>query len=324
MHVLITGGGGFIGRKLAARLLRDGQVNGREISRLTVVDVVEASGLGDDPRLVTRSLDVSDRSAVDRLVGGGVDLVYHLAAIVSANAETDMDLGYRVNLDGTRNLLEALRTLGTCPKIVFASSCAVYGGDMPPVIEDDTHLTPQTSYGAQKAAGELLVADYVRKGLVDGMSLRLPTIVVRPGKPNKAASTFASSILREPLAGQDAVCPVGLDAEMYVLSPRRVVDAFVHAAGLERDRVGMTRAFALPGITVSIGQMIEALEKRTGPAVTARIHHERDELIERIVKGWAPRVNARHARSLGFEADADIGDIIEAHIEDELGGTYVA
>jgi len=324
MHVLITGGGGFIGKKLVSRLLERGQLDGRPIERLTVADVAPAQGLPEDPRLALEQIDMTDAGAVQRLVGAGVDRVYHLAAIVSANAEADFDLGYAVNLDGTRHLLEALRRLDGRPKIVFASSVAVYGGDMPAVIQDDTHLTPQTSYGAQKAASELLVADYHRKGFVDGRSLRLPTIVVRPGRPNKAASTFASSIIREPLAGEEAVCPVSTSSAMYVLSPRRVVDAFIHAMELSDESLGMTRSLVLPGITATVGDMIEALATVAGPNVVARIRHEPDPMIQSIVDGWASRVEAARARRLGFKADDDLGAIIEAHIEDELGGRYVA
>ena len=324
MHVLITGGVGFIGKKLAARLSRDGLVDGRRIERITLVDVVETPSPVDDPRIAVDVLDITDRNAVDAMVAGGVDIVFHLAAIVSANAEADMDLGYRVNLDGTRNLLEALRALGSHPRVVFASSVAVYGGDMPEVIRDDTHLTPQTSYGGQKAASELLVADYTRKGLIDGRSLRLPTIVVRPGKPNKAASTFASSILREPLAGERAVLPVTRESAMYILSPRRVVDAFLHAAGLPSEAFGMTRSLVLPGITVSIGEMIDALGRVAGSAVAARVEARPDAHIQHIVDGWAPRIAAERALSMGFRPDTDIDEIIRAHIEDELGGRFVA
>ncbi|MCB2055508.1 MAG: SDR family oxidoreductase [Geminicoccaceae bacterium] len=320
MNVLITGGGGFIGKKLAAKLLQQGTIGGHSIDRLDVVDVVPVQGLSDDPRLHTAALDITDEPAVRRLIEQGVDLVFHLAAIVSAAAEADTDLGYRVNLDGTRHLLEAMRARPGTPKIVFASSCAVYGGDMPDVIRDDTHLTPQTSYGTQKAASELLVADYSRKGFVDGRSLRLPTIVVRPGKPNKAASTFASSIIREPLAGQEAVCPVSLESAMYILSPRRVVQAFVHTAELPSEAFGMTRSLLLPGITASVAEMIEALRRAAGDQAVARIRHEPDAMIQRIVQGWAPRADAARARSMGYEADASMDEIVRAHIEDELGG----
>ena len=323
MHVLITGGSGFIGKKLVARLLGDGRLGGRSIERLMVVDVVEAEAPPEDKRVALGTVNIADAEAVSRLVSGGVDVVFHLAAIVSANAEADMDLGYRVNLDGTRNLLEALRATGDCPRVVFASSVAVYGGDMPDVIRDDTHLTPQTSYGAQKAASELLVADYTRKGLIDGRSLRLPTIVVRPGKPNKAASTFASSIIREPLAGERAVLPVTRESAMYILSPRRVVDAFIHAAGLESGAFGMTRSIVLPGITVSIGEMIEALARIAGPGVAGRIEHVPDDHIQHIVDGWAPRIAAERALEMGFAPDGDIEEIITAHVEDELGGSFV-
>ena len=204
--------------------------------------------------------------------------MFHLAAIVSANAEEDFDLGYRVNLDGTRHVLEACRALPEPVRLVFASSVAVYGGDMPAVLDDGTILTPQTSYGAQKAAGELLLNDYGRKGFVDGRALRLPTIVVRPGKPNRAASTFASSIIREPLAGQEAVCPVERDAEMYILSPRRVIQALIHAFELPAEAFGMTRMLTLPGITVSIGEMVDALDEIAGERVAHRIQWQPDPI----------------------------------------------
>ncbi len=225
MHIVITGGAGFIGKKLAAALLAsdgialEGQPK-RPLERLTLFDVVEAAeGLPADTRIRTIAGDITDRAQIDELISEDVDAVFHLAAIVSANAEADFDLGMAVNLDGTRHILEACRRLGSTPRVVFASSVAVYGGDMPETGYDDLFLNPQTSYGAQKAAGELLVNDYSRKGFVDGRALRLPTIVVRPGKPNKAASTFASSIIREPLAGEPAVCPVSRDSVMYILSP---------------------------------------------------------------------------------------------------------
>ncbi len=325
MRIVITGGGGFIGKKLARALLDRGQLAGADgaaqtIRELVLFDVVEAEGLPDDPRLRTVAGDITDPAEVRRVIEPGTDGVYHLAAIVSGNAEADFDLGMRVNLDGTRHVLEACRALGTTPRMVFASSVAVYGGDMPTVLDDDTILIPQTSYGAQKAASELLLNDCSRKGFVDGRALRLPTIVVRPGKPNKAASTFASSIIREPLAGQEAVCPVEPDAAMYILSPRRVVEARIRAFELPAAALGVTRMLTLPGITVTIGAMVDALREVAGERVANRITWQPDPLIQRIVAGWPPTFDARRARSLGFVADDDFAAIVRAHIEDELGG----
>lgn len=326
MDVLITGGTGFIGKKLAAALARrgalhlDGQAGG--IERITLFDAVAGEEVPRDARITVATGDIADRPTLDRLVAGA-DLVFHLAAIVSANAEADFELGYRVNLTGTWQLLEALRAKGGRPRLVFTSTLAVYGGDLPEIIGDTHHLTPQTSYGAQKAAGELLVADYSRKGFIDGRALRLPTIVVRPGKPNKAASTFASSIIREPLAGQEAVCPVGRDAAMFLLSPRRVVEALIHAMELPDARFGAVRSVQLPGITVAIGEMVDALERIAGKAVAARIRWEPDPLIQRIVAGWPARLSGARALGMGFQADRSVDEIIRAHIEDELGGAFV-
>ncbi|MGI9433701.1 MAG: D-erythronate dehydrogenase [Geminicoccaceae bacterium] len=325
MHILITGGAGFIGKKLATALLaKDGVAiagsSPRPLEKLTLFDVVEAEGLPDDPRLVTVAGDIADAAVVKRLIADDVDGVFHLAAIVSANAESDFDLGMAVNLDGTRHVLEACRRPGFSPCLVFASSVAVYGGDMPAVGYDEMILNPQTSYGAQKAAGELMINDYSRKGFVDGRALRLPTIVVRPGKPNKAASTFASSILREPLAGEAAVCPVSPDSVMYILSPRRVIQALLHALSLPGEAFGPARMLTLPGISVSIGEVVDALGNVAGQAVAERISWEPDAHIQKIVSGWLPAFEAKRARDLGFEADRDIVEIIQAHIEDELGG----
>lgn len=324
MRVLITGGAGFIGKKLAARLLERGQLAGGRVDHVTLFDVAPAEGLPEDPRLELRTGDITRSGVLLDLLRPGYDAIYHLAAVVSGAAEADIDLGYAVNLDGTRHLVEAVRAFGRQPRLVFASSVAVFGGDMPEVLEDDTHLTPQTSYGAQKAMGELLVADYHRKDFLDGRSLRLPTIVVRPGRPNKAASTWASSIFREPLAGQEAVCPVGRDAAMYVLSPRRVVDALVHAMELPSEALGMTRSLTLPGRTYTVAEMVTALERVAGPNVVARIKWEPDATIQRIVAGWPTRFATPRAERLGFEADASLEEIVRQHIEDELGGRFVA
>ncbi len=325
MHIAITGGAGFIGKKLAVALLRRGALElagqGRgPIERLTLFDVAEAEGLPDDPRLRTVAGDITDSGQVRRLIGPDVAAVYHLAAIVSGNAEADFDLGMAVNLEGTRHVLEACRALGSQPRLVFASSVAVYGGELPAVGYDQMALTPQTSYGAQKAIGELLVSDYSRKGFLDGRALRLPTIVVRPGRPNKAASTFASSIIREPLAGQNAICPVEPQAAMYILSPRRVVEALIHAMELPGDAFGPVRMLTLPGITVTIREMVDALAEVAGPDCAARIAWQPDPTIQKIVSGWLPAFDARRAHELGFQADRDMAEVIRAHVEDELGG----
>jgi D-erythronate 2-dehydrogenase len=324
MDVVITGGAGFIGKKLAKALLERGALETgpgpQRIERLALFDVVEAEGLPDDRRLRLVAGDITDLAEVHKVIRDSVAGVFHLAAIVSANAEQDFDLGMRVNLEGTRNVLEACRALPQPARLVFASSVAVYGGDMPEALDDGTILTPQTSYGAQKAIGELLLNDYSRKGFVDGRALRLPTIVVRPGKPNKAASTFASSIIREPLAGEQAICPVTRDAAMYVLSPRRVIAALIRAFELPAQAFGATRMLTLPGITVSIGEMVDALQAVAGEGVARRIRWEPDPAIQKIVAGWPAAFDARRARAMGFEADPDFAAIIRAHIEDELGG----
>ena len=324
MRVVITGGAGFIGKKLAKALLERGELKtgdgAQPIERLVLFDVVHAEGLPDDPRLETMTGDITDAGEVGRLISEGTGGVFHFAAVVSADAEQNFDLGMSVNLDGTRNVLEACRALPQPARLVFASSAAVYGGDMPEILNDQTILMPQTSYGAHKAAGELLVNDYGRKGFVDGRALRLPTIVVRPGKPNKAASTFASSIIREPLAGLAAVCPVERDAEMYILSPRRVVAAMIHGFELPGDAFGMSRALTLPGISASIGAMVDALGRIAGDQVVQRISWQPDPMIQKIVTGWPVRFDAKRGRSLGFEADSTISEIVQAHIEDELGG----
>jgi nucleoside-diphosphate-sugar epimerase len=324
MRVLITGGAGFIGKKLAARLLERGRLADGRVDHVTLFDVAPAEGLPGDPRLELRAGDITRPGVLLDLLRPGYDAIYHLAAVVSGAAEADIDLGYAVNLDGTRHLVEAVRAFGKQPRLVFASSVAVFGGDMPEVLEDDTHLTPQTSYGTQKAMGELLVADYSRKGFLDGRSLRLPTIVVRPGKPNKAASTWASSIFREPLAGQEAVCPVTRDTAMYVLSPRRVVDALVHAMELPSEAFGMTRSLTLPGRTYAVAEMVAALEHVAGKNVVDRIKWEPDAAIQRIVAGWPTRFATPRAERLGFQADASLEEIVDQHIEDELGGRFVA
>src|SRR5438309_6203737 len=286
MRIVITGGCGFLGRRVAIRLLERGCGLG-SVDELVLFDnAAPALPLPDDKRLTLVTGDIADRDTVARLIAPGTDAVFHLAAIVSGEAEANPDLGYRVNLDGTRAVLDACRALGTAPRVIFASSLAVYGGALPPSVGDDTALTPQTSYGSQKAIGELLVNDYSRKGFIDGRALRLPTVVVRPGLPNRAASTFASSMIREPLAGQDAVCPVTPDTVMALASPRRIVEGLVHALGLPGEALGGNRSLQLPGFSVSVGNMAAALRRAGGEAAFARIRWQPDPAIQAIVGSW--------------------------------------
>jgi nucleoside-diphosphate-sugar epimerase len=257
---------------------------------------------------------------VRRLIAPGTHSVFHLAAVVSGQAEADTDLGYRVNLDGTQAVLDACRALGTCPRVVFASSLAVYGGELPPAVGDGTPLTPQTSYGTQKAIGELLVNDYSRKGFVDGRAIRLPTVVVRPGLPNRAASTFASSIIREPLSGREAICPVFPDTVMALASPRRIVAGLLQAHELPADAFGASRSLQLPGFSVAVGDMAAAVRRAGGEEAYARIRWEPDPQIQQIISSWPKSLLAPRAEALGFAADNGIDEVVKAFIEDDLEG----
>ena len=326
MHVLCTGAGGMIGRKLTARLLTEGALGGRPVTRLTLLDI-EAPEIpaGGGDKVVTSAVDLSMLGAAARAIADAPDVIFHLAAVVSGEAEIDFEKGYAVNCAGTRGLLEAIRQVGDYrPKLVFASSIAVYGAPFPAAIPDDFIRAPLTSYGAQKAICELLLADYSRRGFLDGVGVRLPTIVVRPGKPNKAASGFFSSIIREPLAGEEALLPVGEGVRHWFASPRAAVAFLLHAAGLERERLGPHVNLTMPGFSCTVGDQIAALARIAGPRVAARIRHEPDALVERIVAGWPQNFEARRARELGFVAEKSFDDIIHTHIEDELGGTFVS
>jgi nucleoside-diphosphate-sugar epimerase len=329
MQVLVTGGAGFVGSRLVRALLERGAIttsggDEAEIDEILVADLAPpARPFPGDKRLKTRYGDFSKPDAANELVDPDTGAVFHLAAVVSGEAERDFDKGLRVNLEGTKNLLEACRHRASCPRLVFASSVAVYGGDMPEVLDDATPLAPQTSYGSQKAVGELLVSDYSRKGFIDGRALRLPTIVVRPGKPNAALSSFASSILREPLEGREVRCPVSPKTGVWVLSPRRVVACFLHASELPPEAWGASRSVALPGMTVTVEQMLEALSKVAGERVAARVRFERDPFVEKVVYGWPTRFTTERARAMGFRADERFEDVIEAFVEDDLGGAFV-
>ena len=321
MHILITGAAGMIGRKLTARLVKDGKLNGQNIDRLTLIDVVASEKpAGFVGAVEVSTSDLSDRGSSVKAVIGKPEMIFHLAGVVSGEAEIDFEKGYRVNLDGTHALLEAIRAANYKPKVVFTSSIAVYGVPFPQSIPDDFHLAPLTSYGTQKAICELLLADYSRRRFLDGVGIRLPTICVRPGKPNKAASGFFSGIIREPLAGQEALLPVADTVRHTHASPRAAVGFLVHAAGLTREQLGPRINLAMPGVSCTVGEQIDALRRVAGDKVVARIRREPDQLVERIVASWAERLDAKRARDLGFKAEATFDAIIRAHIEDELGG----
>lgn len=326
MHILIIGAAGMVGRKLTQRLVADGHVGGRVITRATLHDVVEPTAPANAPFAVTTvASDFSQPGEVETLVADRPDLVFHLAAIVSGEAEQEFDKGYRINLDGSWKLLEAIRALGEGyrPRLVFTSSIAVFGAPFPEQIGDAFFTTPLTSYGTQKAIGELLLADYTRKGFVDGIGIRLPTICVRPGTPNKAASGFFSNIIREPLAGLEAVLPVSEDVRHWHASPRSAVGFLLHAATLDGDTVGPRRNLTMPGLSCTVGEQIEALRRIAGDKAVARIRREPDPTIMRIVSGWARDFDPQRALGLGFRAESSFDEIIRVHVEDELGGTIV-
>jgi D-erythronate 2-dehydrogenase len=323
MHILITGAAGMIGRKLTERLIIDRALGDQPIDKLTLLDIVAAArpaGFSDHVKI--RAADLATPGVAEKAVSERPETIFHLAGVVSGEAETDFDKGYRVNLDGTRALLEAIRAAGDGykPKVVFTSSIAVFGAPFPAAIPDDFHLTPLTSYGTQKAMCELLLADYTRRGILDGVGIRLPSVVVRPGKPNKAASGFFSGIIREPLAGQEAVLPVADSVRHTHASPRAAIGFLLHAAGLTREQLGPRINLSMPGVCCTVAEQIEALARIAGPQVAARIRRAPDELVARIVSGWSERFDAQRATALGFRADASFDDIIRAHIEDELGG----
>lgn len=322
MHILITGAAGMIGRKLTARLVKDGKLNGQTIDKFTLTDVVAADKpAGFNGAVEISTGDLAAPGAADKLIAQRPDTIFHLAGVVSGEAEIDFDKGYHVNLDGTRALLEAIRHAdGYKPKVIFTSSIAVYGAPFPFAIPDEFHLTPLTSYGTQKAISELLLADYNRRGFLDGVGIRLPTICVRPGKPNKAASGFFSGIIREPLSGHEAILPVADTVRHTHASPRAAVGFLIHAAGLTRDQLGPRISLAMPGVCCTVAEQIEALARIAGPKVAARIKREPDELVMRIVAGWSERLDAKRAATLGFTAEANFDEIVKAHIEDELGG----
>jgi nucleoside-diphosphate-sugar epimerase len=322
MDVMIIGAAGMVGRKLALRLARDGALAGKPVDTLTLVDVILPEVPADAaPKVSTRVADLSAESVPEALVALRPDVIFHLAAIVSGEAEADFEKGYRINLDGTRALFEAIRLAGDDyrPRLVFTSSIAVFGAPFAERIGDEFFSTPLTSYGTQKAICELLLADYSRRGFFDGIGIRLPTICVRPGAPNKAASGFFSNILREPLVGKEAVLPVSEDVRHWFASPRAAVGFLIHAAEIDLEPLGARRSLSMPGLSATVGEEIEALRSVAGDKAVALIRREPDETIARIVDGWPRDFDTRRAEALGFKAETSFADIVRAHIEDELG-----
>ena len=323
MKILIIGAAGMLGAKLARRLAADGTLGGAAIEHLALVDVVAPPvPEGWQGRSSAEIADLSEPDVAARLVAARPDIVYHLAAIVSGEAETDLDKGYRINLDGTRRLFDAIRTEGEsgaswCPRVVYSSSIAVFGAPFPDPIDDDFQQTPLTSYGVQKLMGELLLADYTRRGILDGVGLRLPTVCVRPGRPNKAASGFFSNIIREPVHGREAVLPVDEAVRHWFVSPRSAVGFLVHAATLEGARIGARRNLNLPGLSATVAEQIESLGRVVGAEAVRLIRREPDPAIASIVGNWARGFDPARAAALGFSAERSFDEIIHVYLEDD-------
>jgi D-erythronate 2-dehydrogenase len=327
VHILITGAAGMVGRKLTERLVADKGLNGKPVDKLTLVDVTQpAAPAGFTGKVEAYAADVSAPETAGKLIKDRPDVIFHLAAVVSGEAEMDFEKGYRVNLDTMLYLLKAIHAAGGGyhPKVVFTSSIAVFGAPFPDAIYDEFHHTPLTSYGAQKGICELLLADYSRKGFLDGVGIRLPTICVRPGTPNKAASGFFSNIIREPLAGKEAVLPVEESVMHWHASPRSAAGFLIHAAGLSRETLGPRINLTMPGVACTVGEQIAALRRVAGDKVVARIKHAPDPMIMKIVSGWPTRFDAKRARALGFKVEDTFDEIIKVHVRDELGGKIAA
>jgi nucleoside-diphosphate-sugar epimerase len=308
-----------LARQLLERgTLADAQGKQASISKITLLDVVPAQGFS-DPRIEVVTADIADAAIIEKVLTPQTGSVFHLAAIVSGQAEAEFELGMRINFDATRLILERARRNGNKPRVVFTSSVAVFGGDLPTQVPDTQVLTPQSSYGAQKVMGELLVNDYSRKGFIDGRALRMPTVCVRPGAPNKAASSFASGIIREPLNGVEAVCPVSADTPMWLLSPRYAINSLIHGHDIEGSAFGSSRAVSLPGLATTVREMVAALERVAGADVVKRIRWEQDPAIIRIVNSWPGNFITKRGDAMGFQRDADFDSIIRSYIDDELG-----
>ncbi|MCR9273788.1 MULTISPECIES: D-erythronate dehydrogenase [Mameliella] len=318
MNILIIGGAGLVGQKLARLLAKRGTLRGKPVTRLTLADVVTPAEIDAPFEVAYQKADITDPVSAAEAIAPDTDVIYLLAAVVSAHAEEDFDFGYKVNLHGHLNVLERARALGTQPVVVFTSSIAVYGGEVPQPFTDDSFLNPQISYGTQKAIGELLLNDYSRRGFIDGRGFRLPTITVRPGKPNRAASGFMSSIFREPLQGQAANCPVDMDFHHFYLSPRKCVENLVKGAEIPREDLGMNHCMTMPGQVWTIRQMIDAMTAVAGPEPARLITWEPQPEIAGILKGWRNDIRPQKAARLGLEPDTSFEDNIRYFLEDDL------
>lgn len=321
MKILVTGAAGFLGSRLVRALL-SAPSGFPSVTAIVAADTSPCPVI--DPRVDSRTGTIVDPSFVRSLFDDEVGVVYHLAAVLSGQSEAEFDVGMRVNVDATRSLLEAARALGTTPRLVFSSTVAVFGGGLPPVVPEDHALQPQTSYGTAKAIAELLVAEYSRRGFIDGVSCRLATITVRPGKPNSALSSFVSGIIREPLAGIDATCPVPLETPIWISSPAAVVANLVHAGRLPGAALGAQRSLNLPGLAVTAGTMLDSLARIGGAEARARVRLEREERIVRAMSGWPAALDDSRALSLGFTGDTDVDAIVRQYVAETGPGQQVA
>ncbi|WP_273391893.1 D-erythronate dehydrogenase [Actinobacillus porcinus] len=315
MKVVITGGQGFLGQRLAKTLLAQNNV---QIDDLILIDVVKPIAPNNDPRVRCYEMDLREPTGLDELITKETDAIFHLAAIVSSHAEQDPDLGYEINFLATRNLLEICRQNNPKVRFIFSSSLAVFGGELPETILDSTAFTPQSTYGTQKAMCELLINDYTRKGFVDGIVVRLPTICIRPGKPNKAASSFVSSIMREPLHGETAICPVSEELRLWLSSPNTVVANFIHALTLPSLPQRSWHTINLPGFSVTVKQMLSDLSQIKGEEILKHIKFEFDESINNIVASWPARIDNTQALALGFRVDSNFQSVIQQFIEYDM------
>ncbi|OOF59978.1 D-erythronate dehydrogenase [Rodentibacter myodis] len=315
MKIVITGGQGFLGQRLAKTLLNQNQIM---VDELTLIDVVKPSAPNNDPRVKCFEMDLRYPQGLENIITSETDAVFHLAAIVSSHAEQEPDLGYEINFLATRNLLEVCRHNNPKVRFVFSSSLAVFGGELPTVIQNNTAVTPQSTYGTQKAMSELLINDYTRKGFVDGLCVRLPTICIRPGKPNKAASSFVSSIIREPLYGEKAICPVSQDLLLWLSSPNTIIENFIHTLTLPSLPLRSWHVINLPGFTVSVKQMLSDLAEVKGEQILQNVKFEFDEGINNIVASWPAEINCSQALNLGFMVDSNFKEVIQQFIQFDM------